>query len=86
MHWDQYNGWKADLCVNVGVRNVDANGHIAVLNYLDPLIDRIGSRAPGWTRSDWHRDRIQQCPKRLEYIENRADWGREWAPVWFVYR
>ena len=65
--------------VYVGYRFADAQDYLTVRYFFNPEAKNLAPPTyAAWRNSDWHRDRIQNFPRKLAYFEELKQWGEGW--------
>lgn len=72
------------VLLNVGFYRSDADGFATAFYFFDPAEAGILSQGNHWDLSEWHKSRFAADPQRADYVRKLVDWGRDWAPIYFV--
>jgi len=67
--------------IGVSYRLVRSFQYLHVRYNVNPDLEGIvQTRTMTWRENDWHRDLLQNDPKKVEYIRRQIAWGTEWFP------
>ena len=80
----EQHGAVPNVFVNVAFRRADRQGFVTAFYLHDPGESGISSTIGAWRSSEWHRDRVAQDPRRVEYVKELKKWGRVWAQMFFL--
>jgi hypothetical protein len=65
--------------VYVGMRVADSLDYLTIRYYFNPESDGFAPpRVTTWRSNDWHRDRVHEDPKKVDYVESVKRWGEVW--------
>jgi hypothetical protein len=65
--------------LSIGYRIADSYDFVTVRYFFNPEAKNLAPPVySDWNSSDWHKDRIQNFPKKLAYFNNTKQWAASW--------